>query len=88
MPLPPIPVASVQPFPYRYGLLPDFEWAYAVCNCVWMLEPNFTLENGALRVIPARTNGAKKPQEGISRLTLSHPQELPGPPDAPEGSGQ
>ena len=56
------------------GLLPDSK-GYAVCNCVWMLD-DFTLENGALRVIPGSHNWGKKPQDELTDPYASHPQEL------------
>ncbi len=66
--------SSVQPFHIDMGLLPDSK-GYAVCNCVWMLD-DFTLENGALRVIPGSHNWGKKPQDELSDAYASHPQEL------------
>lgn len=66
--------ASVQPFHVDMGLLPDSK-GYAVCNCVWMLD-DFTLENGALRVIPGSHNWNRKPQDELSDPYASHPQEL------------
>ena len=56
--------ASVQPFHVDMGLLPDAK-GYAVCNCVWMLD-DFTLENGALRVVPGSHNWHQKPQEEMA----------------------
>jgi ectoine hydroxylase-related dioxygenase (phytanoyl-CoA dioxygenase family) len=66
--------SSVQPFHIDMGLLPD-EKGYAVCNCVWMLD-DFTLENGALRVIPGSHQWHKKPQEELADPYAPHPQEL------------
>jgi ectoine hydroxylase-related dioxygenase (phytanoyl-CoA dioxygenase family) len=66
--------ASVQPFHVDMGLLPDTK-GYAVCNCVWMLD-DFTLENGALRVIPGSHNWGKKPQDKLTDPYAPHPQEL------------
>jgi ectoine hydroxylase-related dioxygenase (phytanoyl-CoA dioxygenase family) len=66
--------ASVQPFHVDMGLLPDAK-GYAVCNCVWMID-DFTLENGALRVIPGSHNWGKKPQDELSDPYARHPQEL------------
>ena len=65
---------SVQPFHVDMGLLPDAK-GYAVCNCVWMLD-DFTLENGALRVIPGSHNWHKKPQDELPDPYAEHPQEL------------
>jgi ectoine hydroxylase-related dioxygenase (phytanoyl-CoA dioxygenase family) len=66
--------SSVQPFHIDMGLLPDGK-GYAVCNCVWMLD-DFTLENGALRVIPGSHKWGKKPQDELADACASHPQEL------------
>lgn len=66
--------ASVQPFHVDMGLLPD-QKGYAVCNCVWMLD-DFTLENGALRVIPGSHNWGKKPQDELANAYAPHPEEL------------
>lgn len=66
--------SSVQPLHVDMGRLPD-EKGYAVCNCVWMLD-DFTLENGALRVIPGSHNWSKKPQDELADPYASHPKEL------------
>ncbi len=66
--------SSVQPFHIDMGLLPDSK-GYAVCNCVWMLD-DFTLENGALRVIPGSHNWGRKPQDELADPYAPHPQEL------------
>ena len=66
--------SSVQPFHIDMGLLPDAK-GFAVCNCVWMLD-DFTLENGALRVIPGSHNWGKKPHDELADPYASHPQEL------------
>jgi ectoine hydroxylase-related dioxygenase (phytanoyl-CoA dioxygenase family) len=66
--------SSVQPFHIDMGLLPD-DKGYAVCNCVWMLD-DFTMENGALRVIPGSHQWHKKPQEELADPYAAHPKEL------------
>ncbi len=66
--------ASVQPFHIDMGLLPDAR-GYAVCNCVWMLD-DFTVENGALRVIPGSHNWNRKPQDELADPYARHPEEL------------
>jgi ectoine hydroxylase-related dioxygenase (phytanoyl-CoA dioxygenase family) len=66
--------SSVQPFHVDMGLLPDSK-GYAVCNCVWMLD-DFTLANGALRVIPGSHDWGKKPQDELSDPYAPHPKEL------------
>src|SRR5437899_2493588 len=63
--------ASLQPFHVDMRLLPD-EKGFAVCNCVWMLD-DFTLENGALRVIPGSHRWGRRPQESLADPYASHP---------------
>jgi ectoine hydroxylase-related dioxygenase (phytanoyl-CoA dioxygenase family) len=65
--------ATVQPFHVDMGLLPDTK-GYAVCNCVWMLD-DFTVENGALRVIPGSHRWGIKPQEELADPYAEHVQE-------------
>lgn len=66
--------ASVQPFHVDMGLLPDSK-GYSTCNCVWMLD-DFTIENGALRVIPGSHRWGKKPQDALPDVYAHHPQEV------------
>ena len=66
--------SSLQPFHVDMGLLPDSK-GYAVCNCVWMLD-DFTLENGALRVIPGSHRWGRRPQEALADPYASHPDEV------------
>src|SRR6202049_58962 len=66
--------SSVQPLHVDMGRLPDSQ-GYSVCNGVWMLD-DFTLENGALRVIPGSHNWGKKPQDELPDPYASHPKEL------------
>jgi ectoine hydroxylase-related dioxygenase (phytanoyl-CoA dioxygenase family) len=65
---------SVQPLHVDMGLLPDSR-GYATCNCVWMLD-DFTLENGALRVIPGSHRWGKKPQDALSNPCSPRPEEV------------
>lgn len=62
-----------QPLHVDMGRLPD-EQGYSVCNCVWMLD-DFTLENGALRVVPGSHKAGKVPQSVLSEPTAQHPDE-------------
>ena len=66
--------SSVQPFHVDMGLLPDSK-GYATCNCVWMLD-DFTVENGAVRVVPGSHRWGKKPQDALPDLYARHPQEV------------
>jgi len=65
---------SVQPFHVDMGLLPDSK-GYSTCNCVWMLD-DFTVENGAVRVIPGSHRWGKKPQDALPDIYARHPQEV------------
>lgn len=64
----------VQPLHIDGGGLPD-EKGYYVCNSVWMLD-DFTLENGATRLIPGSHRWNQKPQDVLSDLTAPHPREI------------
>jgi ectoine hydroxylase-related dioxygenase (phytanoyl-CoA dioxygenase family) len=64
----------VQPLHVDGGDLPD-EKGNCVCNSVWMLD-DFTLENGATRLIPGSHRWNRRPQEVLADLTAPHPQEI------------
>jgi ectoine hydroxylase-related dioxygenase (phytanoyl-CoA dioxygenase family) len=64
----------VQPLHIDGGGLPD-EKGYYVCNSVWMLD-DFTLENGATRLIPGSHRWNRKPQDVLADLTAPHPAEI------------
>jgi ectoine hydroxylase-related dioxygenase (phytanoyl-CoA dioxygenase family) len=66
--------ASLQPLHVDMGLLPD-DKGFAVCNCVWMLD-DFTLENGALRVVPGSHRWNRRPQEALADPYAPHPDEV------------
>lgn len=65
---------GAQPLHVDMGLLPDSK-GYSTCNCVWMLD-DFTVENGALRVIPGSHRWGKRPQDALHDVYAQHPQEL------------
>ena len=54
-----------QPLHADSGAIAD-ERGYWVCNSVWMLD-DFTPENGATRMVPARTAGERLPRAGVLR---------------------
>ena len=48
---------------------------YFVCNSIWLLC-DFTLENGATRVVPGSHRSRKHPKETLTDPTAPHPDEL------------
>jgi len=64
----------IQPLHIDGGGLPD-EKGYYVCNSVWMLD-DFTLENGAIRMVPGSHRLGQRPQEVLSDPTASYPGEV------------
>lgn len=48
---------------------------YWVCNTVWLLD-DFTLENGALRIVPGSHRWRKLPIEATADPQATHPDEL------------
>lgn len=48
---------------------------YFVCNSIWLLS-DFTLENGATRVVPGSHLSRKHPKEVLTDATAPHPDEL------------
>jgi ectoine hydroxylase-related dioxygenase (phytanoyl-CoA dioxygenase family) len=62
-----------QPLHCDAGALPD-EQGFWVCNTIWLLD-EFTLENGATRVIPGSQNWRKLPQEVLTDTGAAHPEE-------------
>jgi ectoine hydroxylase-related dioxygenase (phytanoyl-CoA dioxygenase family) len=66
--------AEAQPLHCDAGALPD-NAGYWVCNTIWLLD-EFTLENGATRIIPGSQNWRQLPQSILPEPTLPHPQEI------------
>ena len=64
----------IQPLHIDGGGLPD-EKGYYVCNSVWMLD-EFTLENGAIRVVPGSHRRGERPQEVLRDPTASYSGEV------------
>ena len=64
----------VQPLHIDGGGLPD-ENGYYVCNSIWILD-DFTVDNGATRLIPGSHRWNQKPSEVLADLTAPHPQEI------------
>lgn len=64
---------DAQPLHADMAALPD-EGGYWVCNSVWMLD-DFTLENGAIRVVPGSHRWGKLPQDVLTDPRAQHPEE-------------
>lgn len=64
----------VQPLHIDGGGLPD-EKGYYVCNSIWILD-DFTVDNGATRLIPGSHHWNQKPTDVLADLTAPHPQEI------------
>ncbi|MEZ5357055.1 MAG: phytanoyl-CoA dioxygenase family protein [Bryobacteraceae bacterium] len=63
-----------QPLHCDTGELPDAQ-GNTVCNTVWLLD-DFTVDNGALRVVPGSHLWGKLPQEALEDPAARHPDEV------------
>lgn len=68
-----LPGCEPQPLHCDMGALRD-EQGYWVCNSVWIID-DFTLENGAIRVVPGSHAWNKLPQSELTDAKAVHPQE-------------
>jgi ectoine hydroxylase-related dioxygenase (phytanoyl-CoA dioxygenase family) len=67
------PGCEPQPLHCDMGAIAD-EQGYWVCNSVWIID-DFTLENGAIRVVPGSHRWNKVPQSELADPKALHPQE-------------
>ncbi len=49
--------------------------AFQVCNSIWLFD-DFTVENGATRVVPGSQNWGETPQEALDDPTAPHPDQV------------
>ncbi len=63
-----------QPLHADTGAVAD-EIGYSVANSVWMLD-DFTLKNGAMRVVPGSHKWRKLPQDVLADPGAAHPEEI------------
>jgi hypothetical protein len=63
-----------QPLHCDAGAVPD-ESGFWVCNTIWLLD-DFTLENGATRIVPGSHHWRKLPQAVLDDPRAPHPDEV------------
>ncbi|HEY2933381.1 MAG TPA: phytanoyl-CoA dioxygenase family protein [Acidobacteriota bacterium] len=63
-----------QPLHADMGAVPD-DKGFWVCNSVWMLD-DFTLQNGAIRLVPGSHRRRQLPQEALEDPSARHPDEI------------
>lgn len=66
--------SEAQPLHCDAGAVPDAA-GFWVCNTIWLLD-DFTLDNGATRVVPGSQNWHKLPQAVLADPEQRHPDEV------------
>ncbi len=68
------PGQGLQKLHVDYGnSVPD--GGYKVCNTIWLLD-DFTMHNGATRIVPGTHKSKQLPKEAMSDTSLPHPDEI------------
>lgn len=68
------PGQGLQKLHVDYGnSVPD--GGYKVCNTIWLLD-DFTMHNGATRIVPGTHKSKHLPKEAMSDTSLPHPDEI------------
>jgi ectoine hydroxylase-related dioxygenase (phytanoyl-CoA dioxygenase family) len=68
------PGSGAQPLHADMGAVADAK-GYWVCNTIWMLD-DYTLDNGAVRLVPGSHRWKQLPQQGLADPMADHPGQI------------